>query len=140
MTVDIIKTQLFCAFRSPVTIKRSENIVMSGVYGNHLRVSIPNKGNKKISISDGSATIRPYEMQTGTYEIDLFDDGEKIPLGTLSVNEDKATLTQISVSEAILRIVTTLDDVIRTVEETETRLDDMDEEFHHIPIANQSEV
>ena len=140
MKILITKTQLFCVFGSPVTVKRGENIVFHGVEGDSIIIAHPNGKTTKTSVVDGSVTVKPYEMSNGAHYIALWDDGERIPVGNLVITEDKATVFEISASDAIQRLAVSLDETVQLVESLEKRIDEMDDEFHQIPIANKSEV
>lgn len=133
MKIDVKKTNLFYIFGSPVTVKRTENIVISGLECLFAQLCVCDSVKIAMKPVDGSITLKPYELMNGTYELRAVDENRNsIDIGTVSITDTFATVSEISASKAIDKLALWAEKIDCSLEKVVRTLDQMDKEIHCI--------
>lgn len=123
MKIRMQKTKAFYVFASPVTVNRSENILLQGVEDKTLTISSPLGRTSRIQASDGNVILKPYEMVNGLHQISSVDErGKETALGTLLIVENKATVAMLDYGSAIKALALVLDKSVGKIEANEKNI------------------
>ena len=129
MKIQTQKTQSFYVFASPVTVNRSENILLQGIEDKTFVISSPFGKTSRTGVSDGSIILKPYEMVNGVHCLSSMDDrGRSTPFGTLLIVEDKATVSMLDYGSAIKALAVTLNGSVKRIEQTESAVNTLQEQ------------
>lgn len=135
MKINAKKTTLFYVFGSPVTVKRTENIVIDGLEGTYVQITSPSKKIARIAIASGSVTIKPYEMSYGIHELHSVDSrGISTPIGTIGILDDSATISQVKIPDAVNALALFCEEVRASLKLANQRIATLEEERHNIQL------
>ena len=133
MKVNVTRTNLFYIFGSPVTVKRTENIVLSGLECAYVQICVCSNAKINMKPVNGEITLKPYELMNGMYELRAVDENRNtIDIGTVSITDTFATVSEISASKAIDKLALWAEKIDCSLEKVVRTLDQMDKEIHCI--------
>ena len=135
MKIKVTPTKLFYVFGSPVTVRRSENIVLEGIEGRYVLISSPASRTSKIALANDSVTLKPYDMSYGIHELYAVDEkGVSIPIGTVGIVADTATVGEVCAMDAINKLALFVEDMRKNLVDVASRLSALEKERHEIDI------
>lgn len=140
MNVTMKRTSVFYVFGSPVTVKKTENIVMDGLEGEYLLICSPYDKKARVALASGTVTIKPYEMSYGIHELYTVDKrGVSIPVGTVGILADSATLGEVCIGDAINKLALFSEDIRDGLASVTKRVAKLEAERHQINLLDKEE-
>ena len=123
MTIQTKRTDTFYIYASPVTVNKTENIVIKGLEGETLVISSLDDKTTKKGVSDGIVVVKPYELPNGQYRLKVIDGKTETMFGNLVIGNEKATFSMVDTATAIKALATALTEANARIARTEGAVD-----------------
>lgn len=123
MKIQTKRTETFYVFASPVTVNKTENVIVQGLEGDDLIISSLDGKTAKKGISDGVVVVKPYELPNGQYRLRVVDGKRETAWGSLVIGNEKATFSMVDNATAIKSLAIALTEATARIAHTEKSVD-----------------
>lgn len=123
MIIQSKRTDTFYVYASPVTVNKTENVIVKGIEGESLVISSLDGKTTKKSVSEGAAVVKPYELPNGQYRLKVIEGKTETMFGNLVIGNEKATFSMVDTATAIKALATALTEANARIARTEVSVD-----------------